>query len=238
MVARLGGELDRDDALAVLERQRAVQELRDHLEGDRANADGHRHREGADQRQRSVLDQHPDPEAAVDGDVIEPLQPARVAACLFPLFHAAKRDGGLPARLDRIEMPITDQPVGLHLDVEPHLLVHLSVELRRPGQAPPEGAQPRQGSVNHGSPNLTRSREYRPSPSLSRSGAMLESVDLVIYRSRRSTTVALIKIKRPPSAAAAPNRSPRISAPSKAAIRGWTSAIDSTMVADTRCSSQ
>jgi hypothetical protein len=125
----LGGEFDRDHAVAVLERQRGVEALRDHLEGRGANGDGYGHREDADQRQRRIFDQHPHAQLAVERDVIEPLQRADVASRFFPLLDAAEGHVGLPARLDRIQVPLTNEPVGLHLDVEHHLLVHLGIEL-------------------------------------------------------------------------------------------------------------
>ena len=137
-----------------------MQELRNQFEARRANGDGHRHGEGADQGQRRMLDQHADAELAVEGDVIEPPQHADVAACLLPLLDAAEGHVGLPARLDRIQVPLTDEPGRLHLDVELHLLVHLGIELRRPGYSSPQGGNPRQQSRHYApySPNLTRSR--------------------------------------------------------------------------------
>ena len=118
-----------------------------------------------------MLDQHADAELAVEGDVIEPPQHADVASRLLPLLDAAEGHVGLPPRLDRVQVPLTDEPVGLHLDVELHLLVHLGIELRRPGHSSPQGAQPRQESGRPITLLISLGVEdNRPSPSLSRSG--------------------------------------------------------------------
>ena len=51
-----------------------------------------------------MLDQHADAKFAVEGDVVDPLQRADVAAGCFPLLDAAKGDEGLPACLDGIKV--------------------------------------------------------------------------------------------------------------------------------------
>jgi hypothetical protein len=64
--------LDLHDPVAAGERQRRVNRHAHHLEDDRADPDGERHREPADQRQPRILHEHPAAELHVERQAPEP----------------------------------------------------------------------------------------------------------------------------------------------------------------------
>ena len=80
-----GRVLQRDDSFPVLERERWREHLAEGFEHRCADANRHRHREAADERQPAVLDEHPKAEPRVGRNRIEPLPPraSRPASLYF-----------------------------------------------------------------------------------------------------------------------------------------------------------
>ena len=137
------GVLQSNHPLAVLQRKRGIEHLGHDLEEHRANRDGHRHRESADQRQPPVLDEHADAEPGVERHRVNPLQPARVAPLFLVLLETAEPDVSLPARLLRVQHLLAPESLGLHLDVEAHLVLHVGIELTGAPQPPPRRSHSR-----------------------------------------------------------------------------------------------
>jgi hypothetical protein len=115
--------LDRDDALALVERERRVQDRGQEAEGARADGDGDGHADDRHDREPRVLREHAEREPEVEREAAEPGEAAAVAHLLLVALDAAEGDEGPAARLHRVEA-LPHQPRGLHLDVERHLLVH------------------------------------------------------------------------------------------------------------------
>src|SRR4029079_10733326 len=87
---------DRDYAITLVERKRPRGDRTDGCEGERANGDGDRHPEYADEREPGVFDQHAEAELDVEREAAERSGIPSVAHCLAMLLHTAKR-GERPA---------------------------------------------------------------------------------------------------------------------------------------------
>ena len=89
---------ERDNALAVLDRQRRVRLGVDQREEGGADADPDRQSQSADDREARVLRQHSRAELDVDSRIVQPAEAARVALMLLGLFDAAKGAAGRQSR--------------------------------------------------------------------------------------------------------------------------------------------
>ncbi len=132
---------DGDDAIALRQWKRGIEHHADDDECRGTDRDGDRHGQTADERQPAVLGEHPDAEARVEGQGVEPAEPAGFAPFLLVSLDATKADVRPPARLLRIEASDATKAFGFHLDVEAHLILHVGVELFRAPERTPRRSQ-------------------------------------------------------------------------------------------------
>ncbi len=125
---RRGCVLNRHDTVPVLDREGGVEHLAEDLEASGADANRDRHGEAADEGEAAVLDEHAQAEPRVERQHVEPPQSPRVASLFLELLQASEREQCLPARLARVEPALAHEAIGLHLDVESHLVVHCAIE--------------------------------------------------------------------------------------------------------------
>jgi len=130
-----------NDRVAVRKRNRRPERLSRDLEPDGADGDRERYGNRCDQGERRMLDQHATPEPELEPQPAEPRQPPRLPAHLLVLLHPAERDRRLPSRLGRVQAPLALEPLGFHLQVEAHLLVHFGAHRFRVPQLARIGTQ-------------------------------------------------------------------------------------------------
>ena len=138
---RVGRVLERDHAIPVGQRQCWIDDFCDQLVEGRANRNGHRHREAANQREPAMFDEHADAESGVERERVEPLPAARIPAGLFVFFDAPEANVRLAPCFLWIETVLAHQSIRFHLDVKPHLVAHIGFEPTRPDQHPPACAE-------------------------------------------------------------------------------------------------
>jgi hypothetical protein len=116
-----------------------------------ADPDREGDREPADEREARVPGEHPEAELEVeprDAQVVEAAEPARPSPLVAVPLHAPELAPRLPHRLRRREPPALE--IGrAQLAVEPELLLHLRLQLRRAPDAAPERAHAGQGAGDH-----------------------------------------------------------------------------------------
>jgi hypothetical protein len=171
--------LECDDAASALQRQGRLDQIGDDFEEDRANRNGDRHGEAANQRQPAVFEEHSNAETRIERNGVEPLPPARVAPLLLVFLDAAKPDMGLPARFQRVEPLLAHEPLGFHFNVEVHFVPHFGLELMRAPQHAPRRPRlqpqafhfgPKESLIACALLNRLGEVKYGHSPSLSRRG--------------------------------------------------------------------
>ena len=136
-------ELEGDDPFAPGKRQRGIEQLGEDLEQRGASRNRDRHRKRTNHRQPAMLDQHPHAKSGIQQDRVQPAKAADVASRFLVFLDAAKADQGPSARLPRRQPLVPHQALGLHLDVEPHFVVHLGCDLVAAGEDPPIRSDPR-----------------------------------------------------------------------------------------------
>ena len=83
-----------------------------------------------------MLDQHPQSKTGIQQDGVHPAKAADVASGFLVFLDAAKADQGPPSRLLWRQSLLSLQALGLHLDVKPHLVVHLGCDPIPTGEEP------------------------------------------------------------------------------------------------------
>ena len=136
-----GGLLEEHQRLPVAIRQGTQQHGVHHGEhgavGPDAEGEGEHHHRG----EAGAAAQAAQAIAHVLHEVLQQTHAAGVAAGLFRSLHGTEVHPRLPAGLPGVE-PEAPVLLGLHLEVEAHLVVHLAVALRAVGEGADPGAQP------------------------------------------------------------------------------------------------
>ena len=120
-----------------------MEERRQDLEDDGADADREGHRQTTDNGEARILHEHPAAELEVEREPVEPGAPAPVAELLFVPLHAPEGHQRPSTGLDGIQALLAHQAIRLHLDVAADLQRHA----RLGGAAAEQQAQARAGCL-------------------------------------------------------------------------------------------
>src|SRR5688572_24362996 len=113
----------------------AAERLHD-IEGDRPDRDPDRHAGATDQRERGVLDQHPETQLEVQRQATDPREPAPFADLLLVALHPPERDHRPPPCFFRWEAG-PQVLVDLHVEMELHLALEGPLPRERAQLSPP-----------------------------------------------------------------------------------------------------
>ena len=121
IVASAAEILNRDDAVAFVERQRAGDEVADDAECGCTDRDGDRQPEYADECQPGGLEHHPEPELEIERHSGEPGESAVAAERLLVILHPAERRQCAASCFVRLETVLAHEALHLHVQVEREL---------------------------------------------------------------------------------------------------------------------
>ena len=115
-----------DDAIGIPQRERLQQKLAGERENQDVGAKAQRQHNDRDGRERGISAPHPEAEAQILSDLVQPGKPAPIAIGLLDLIDPAEREDRLPACLAG-RHPCSKVVVDMHLQMARELIGELTV---------------------------------------------------------------------------------------------------------------